>query len=112
MLSRTDLRALIYSAAIVIVIFALGLWLGLFETFGGYVNRQSAIQLLSVGIGAGGGIYWFRRSTKSWQYFFSFLIVSFVLFQAGDVIGQALYYRPSSLQEFGKLVILAIDNEL
>lgn len=109
---RTDLRALNFSAAIFSVIFTLGFWLGLFETFGGYVYRQNIIQLLGVGIAISGGVFWFRRSTKPWRYFFSFVIVSLVLFHAGDVIGQALYYRPSSFQEFGKLVTLAIGNEL
>jgi len=101
-----------YSAGVLVVVSALGLWLGLFETFGGYENRQRGILLLGTAIGVCGGIHWSSRSTKPWRSGLLFLLCSWLLFQTGNVIGEALYFGPESVQIFGRLVILAIQNEL
>ena len=110
--TKTELRALGGASLALVIIFALGFWLGLFETFGGSVHRQRTIQLLGLGVVAACGFYWLFRLPESWRYLIPFVFISWLLFQAGDVTGEALYYGPSSLPEFVRLIFLAIRREL
>lgn len=95
-----------------VAVFALGLWFGCFEWFGGYTVRQRALVFGGVALAVLGSLPWLRTNRLKWLKFASGLAVSLLAFEVGIDLGQVLYLGPDSASEFARLFFAAVNRQL
>jgi hypothetical protein len=90
----------------------MGFWVGMFETFGGYVTRQRLF--LGVSIALGLAIAWLliRRGKLHIGWAGAFLVASHFTYVLGEAFGQAYYLGATSAGDFARTVLAALDQRL
>jgi hypothetical protein len=94
------------------IAFAIGLWLGWFEWFGGYQARQRAFALGAIVIALAGSVQWLQGQHDKWPKFAGALIASLLAFEIGLDLGQALYVGPNSASDLVELFVAAWKRQL
>jgi hypothetical protein len=92
--------------------FAIGLWLGWFEYFGGYQTRQRAFALCAIAVAFAGSVFWLRGQHDKWPKFAGALIASLLAFEIGLDLGQALHVGPASASDLANLFVAAWNRQL
>ena len=100
------------TATVLLAMIGGGVWLGVLETFGGYVVGQRIFMgvalFASIGLALLHRYGAARSSLTSLRYF----VYAQICFWLSVAIGQAYYFGPSSPAEFGHLLFLAFQGRL
>ena len=110
MKSKTSIAAVLLAAFLVLLL--LGLWVGLFETFGGYVARQRAFLWASIVLGLLVGVLLTCRWKVHYVFSVVFFALSHVVYVLGQAVGQTLYVGFADAGDFVHILLLALNNQL
>lgn len=94
------------------VLVLLGLWVGLCETFGGYVWRKQMFFWIALLIGLLGAVAVRRQFKVHSAFAVGVFMLSMVAYGFGTGVGETLYFGPKDLTDFARLFVLAINNQL
>jgi hypothetical protein len=90
----------------------MGLWVGAFETFGGYIWRQNVFAVTSLIVGIGASALLRFHSHVRWLVVFAYFALSQGVYVFGIALGQVWYVGPTSAGDFLHLLDSALNNEL
>jgi hypothetical protein len=89
-----------------------GVWVGMFETFGGDMWRKQTFFSLTL-IGAlVAGVWIARQFGLHWAFGFFLVLVARLVYGFATAFGETLYVGPSDFSDFVKTLLLALDNRL
>jgi hypothetical protein len=89
-----------------------GVWVGAFETFGGYVWRQNAFAATSLIVGIGVSALLRFRAEVRWLVVLACFGLSQGAYVFGTALGQVAYVGPASAADFLHLLVLALKRQL
>jgi hypothetical protein len=104
----TSIAALVALLALLIM----GLWVGAFETFGGYIWRQNVFAVMSLIVGIGMAALLRFHSHVRWLVVLACFALSHGVYVFGTALGQVWYVGPTSAGDFLHLLASALNNEL
>ncbi len=94
------------------VLLLLGVWVGAFETFGGYVPRQRAFLWTSLAIGLAVAVLLNRRWKVRVVVAGTFALLSYVTYVLGQALGQTYYVGTTNAEEFMRTFWAALNGQL
>ena len=89
-----------------------GVWVGLFETFGGHIWRKQMFLSAILIAGLVGGIWAARKVGLHWAFCFGVVVVARLVYAFATGIGETLYFGPDDFSHFVTTFMLSIKNQL
>lgn len=89
-----------------------GVWVGLFESFGGYVWRKQMFLALILLGALIVGVWLARHFALHWASGFALVVVARLVYGLATAFGETFYVGPSDSADFVKTLLLALDNRL
>ena len=88
-----------------------GVWVGLWETFGGYEWRQQMFLGAILFVGLVGGIGAARKLGLHWAFGIALVVVGRLVYGFATSLGETFYVGPSGVSDFLKTLLLALNNQ-
>jgi hypothetical protein len=94
------------------VLFCLGFWLGAFEWFGGYEQRQEFFQFMGLVLSICMLFVLRMLKKSSWLVVIGYFVLSQLVFAVGCAGGQTYYCSPTNAKDSFETFCLALQNKL